>query len=298
MRDCILSILWPREDIYKFFLDHGCPKTDLKSIENPAENQLSRVRMVNTMFDRLSARPDGGLGPFRAMLQSLTTWSHFDPYYFDKLRKLDRSQAESNLSHLRQLQEIRDAKIKSEREARLAEEVRAQKSKASLTSLKKEFLDLHAGKLKPQERGYALEKVLTDLAKLCGLEVTESFRVAGEQIDGAIKFDGEHYLIEAKWQETAASNEPVYQFVGKVEGKMYGRGLFVSVHGFSEYVIRSVVTGKALRTVFVDGEDLVLVVEEQLTFAEMVDKKVKAAQTKGLIYVNPISGKSKSGRDV
>ena len=293
MRDCILSILWPREDIYKFFSDHGCSKTDLKVIENPAEKQLSRLRIVNTMFDRLSAKPDGGLGPFRAMLQSLTTWSHFDPYYFGKLKKLDRSQAESNLSHLRQLQEIRDAKIKSEREARSTEEARAQKTKASLISIKKEFLDLHSGKLKPQQRGYALERILADLAKLCRLEVTESFRVAGEQVDGAIKFDGEHYLLEAKWQETAASNEPVYQFVGKVEGKMYGRGLFVSVHGFSEYVVKSVVTGKALRTVFVDGEDLVLVIEEQLSFAEMVDKKVKAAQTKGLIYVNPISGKSK-----
>lgn len=51
--------------------------------------------------------------------------------------------------------------------------------------------------------------------------------------------------------------------------------------------------GKALRTVFVDGEDLVFVVEEQLSFSDMVDKKVKAAQTKGLIYVNPLSGKSK-----
>jgi len=123
--------------------------------------------------------------------------------------------------------------------------------------------------------------------------VTEPFKVIGEQIDGAIKFDGEHYLIEAKWQETAASNEPVYQFVGKVEGKMYGRGLFVSVHGFTENVVQSVGRGKALRTVFVDGEDLVFVVEEQLSFSDMVDKKVKAAQTKGLIYVNPLSGKSK-----
>jgi hypothetical protein len=63
--------------------------------------------------------------------------------------------------------------------------------------------------------------------------------VQGEQIDGAVKFEGEHYLLEAKWHDKSAANEPVYQFAGKVEGKMYGRGIFVSVHGFSNEVVGS-----------------------------------------------------------
>ena len=124
--------------------------------------------------------------------------------------------------------------------------------------------------------------------------MTEPFKVNGEQIDGAVKYDGEHYLIEAKWQDKVASNEPVYQFVGKVEGKMYGRGLFVSINGFSDHVVTSVVAGKAIKTIFVDGEDLVLVLEGHLSFTQMLDRKVKAAQTKGLIYVHPISGSSKA----
>ncbi len=49
-----------------------------------------------------------------------------------------------------------------------------------------------------QKRGYELEKILLELSKTSGLEVTEPFRVNGEQIDGSIKFDGEHYIIEAK----------------------------------------------------------------------------------------------------
>ncbi|ABB74995.1 Restriction endonuclease [Nitrosospira multiformis ATCC 25196] len=102
-------------------------------------------------------------------------------------------------------------------------------------------------------RGYALEEILQSLSKLYALEVTEPYRINGEQIDGAIKYDGEHYIIEAKWQDKASSNEAVYQFAGKIEGKMYGRGLFISIHGFSENVINSLVTGKAIKTVFVDG---------------------------------------------
>jgi Restriction endonuclease len=249
--------------------------------------------MVDRLFDRLSSKPDGGLGEFRSMLTRLLQWSHFDPYYFDKLRKLDRPKAQSCLEHLKQLQEIRDAKLKHDRDRRAAQEAERQKPEYSLPELLKEFLELYQDSTHRQSRGYALERILQGLAKLSKLEVTEPFRTHGEQIDGAVKFDGEHYLLEAKWQDKAASNEPLYQFAGKVEGKMYGRGIFVSVHGYSAEVVQSLVIGKAIRTILVDGEDLVLVLEGVLTFGQMLDRKVKAAQTKGLIYIHPVTERPK-----
>ncbi|MDO8769351.1 MAG: hypothetical protein Q7K57_11740 [Burkholderiaceae bacterium] len=51
--------------------------------------------------------------------------------------------------------------------------------------------------------------------------------------------------------------------------------------------------GKEIQTLFVDGEDLILVLEGHLNFRDLIDRKVKAAQTKGLIYVHPISGAEK-----
>ncbi len=293
MRDCILSIFWARKDIFSFFKDHDCTASDLRVIKKFKDRDLSRTAMVDQMFAQLVSRTDSGLGPFRAMLQSLTNWTHFDPYYFDNLKKLDRAAAEQNIAHLCQLTEIRDAKIKEDRKRREAEEVEKQRPQNDLPQLRDRFLELHAGKLKPQDRGYALEKILAELARIESLEVTEPFKIHGEQIDGSIKYDGEHYLVEAKWQDKSASNEPVYQFVSKIEGKMYGRGLFVSAQGFSGNVIKTIVEGKAIKTMFVDGEDLILVLEGHLSFRDMIDKKVKAAQTKGLVYVNPISGKEK-----
>lgn len=291
MRDCILSVMWAKDDIYSFFKNY-CTQSDLKVLDNYKE-QLTRVAMVDRVFDHLSSRTDGGLGAFRAMLQSLTEWSHFDPYYFDKLKKLNRDEATRKINHLRQLQEIRDAKIKADRERQEKLRRTQQEAQKNIVELKKTFLDLHGGKMPIQKRGYELEKILLELGRLSQLEVTEPFRVVGEQIDGAVKYDGEHYLIEAKWQDQAASNEPVYQFVGKVEGKMYGRGVFVSIHGFSDHVVRSILIGKAIKTIFIDGEDLVYVLEEKLSFSQLVDIKVKAAQTRGEIYVHPLTGKAK-----
>lgn len=291
MRDCALKLFWAKKDIVNFLANNGCNSSEIKKLGNYKE--LTRAGIVDTAFDNLSKRADEGLGQFRAMLQSLINWSHFDSYYFDTLKKLDRNEAERAIDHLKQLQELRDDKIKKEKAEREKKEEESQKPLKTISDLKKVHLDLLQGKVAVQKRGYELERILQELSKISGLQVTEPFRVSGEQIDGAIKFDGEHYIVEAKWQDKESANEPVYQFAGKVEGKMYGRGLFVSINGFSENVIKSLVIGKAIRTIFIDGGDLMLVFENYLTFADMIDKKVKAAQTKGHIYVHPITGKEK-----
>lgn len=293
MKDCLLAVIWPRDEIVNFFQRHGCTKSELAHVRRFKEDLLSRSAIVDRVFASLNDRPDGGLGPFRAMLQSLLTWSHFDPYYFDRLGKLDRKTADKALNHLRQLQEIRDAKLQDEARARDMRRTADQGTDRTLDQLRTDFLALHSGKLPPVQRGYALQEILLGAARLGRLEVTEPFSVVGEQIDGAIKYDGEHYLVEAKWEEKEASNEPVYQFAMKVEGKMYGRGLFLSIQGFSDNVVRSLVRGKAIRTILIDGEDIVLALEGQLTFPQLIDRKVKAAQVRGELYIHPLTNKPK-----
>lgn len=182
MKDCILSLFWPRKDIVGFFEKHGCTKAEISNLQLEGENALKRHEVVDALFNALAARSDSGLGPLRAMLQSLLNWSQFDPYYFDKLRKLDRSAAHRNLEHLRQLQEIRDAKIKADRERRAAQEAVHQQPTASLEQLRAEYLDLLANKTSRQQRGYALERILAELSRLSHLETTEAFRVVGEQV--------------------------------------------------------------------------------------------------------------------
>ena len=294
MRECILAIFWPKRDIFNFLSNCGCTKDDLKTIEKFEEDQtLTRAKMVDEVFFRLTKRLDNGLGQFRSLLNSLISWTQFDSYYFDKLKKLDQKKAEYNIAHLKQLVEIRDEKLKKQREVREKAESERQKPRDDFENLKKTFYNLFLNSETPAKRGYLFQNILLELARNACFETTEPFVVNGEQIDGAFKFDGEHYIVEAKWQDKEASNESVYQFAGKIEGKMYGRGLFFSVNGFSEPVIKSLVLGKAIKTIFVDGEDLTLVFENMIDFRKMIDNKVKAAQTKGLIYVHPISLKNK-----
>ena len=104
MRHCILSVLWPRALLLDFFRNNGCPPSDLKAVVDFKDKGLSHSAIVDTVFTTLSARADNGLGAFRAMLHALINWSHFDPYFFDSLNKLNRHEAQRSIDHLKQLQ--------------------------------------------------------------------------------------------------------------------------------------------------------------------------------------------------
>lgn len=167
------------------------------------------------------------------MVKLLTEWDYFNPYYFENLKKLDKNTAQKNITHLKQLQEIRDYKIKQERQKRDERERKSQEVKTTINDLNNIFLNLFNGKdetnkpINLQQRGYLFENFLRQLCLFEKIKVTAPFKIKGEQIDGAIKYDGEHYIIEAKWNDKLSASDALYQFAQKVEGKMYGRGIFI-----------------------------------------------------------------------
>jgi len=144
-----------------------------------------------------------------------------------------------------------------------------------------------------QKRGYAFEKFLTKMARFYDLKVTDSFKIKGTQIDGTIKYDGENYNIEAKWHDRILSDEPLIAFCYKQELNMHGRGIFISINGITEGAASILHKASTKKTIIIDGEDITLILTEMITFPEMLDKKIQAAQTRGLFFINPITGKSK-----
>ena len=67
---------------------------------------------------------------------------------------------------------------------------------------------------------------------------------------------------------------------------MHGRGVFISINGFSPGSVQALTTGKAIQTILVDGGDLVPITEGMYTWKEMLDNKIKAVQTMGRLYVD------------
>lgn len=78
MRDCILSIFWPKRDIVDFFRSVECPS---EIIMQPT-TEISRRTIVTNTFARLTARQDRGYTIFQCMIDRLSNWTYFDPYFF------------------------------------------------------------------------------------------------------------------------------------------------------------------------------------------------------------------------
>jgi hypothetical protein len=166
----------------------------------------------------------------------------------------------------------------------------------SLNEMRVDFQSISMNSESAQKRGYALEIFLAKMARFFEMRVTESFRIEGTQIDGTIKYEGENYCIEAKWHDRQLSDEPLMAFCHKQETNMHGRGIFISINGFTGGALSMLERAAIKNTVLMDGEDIALILNEMITLPETLDKKIHAAQTRGDFYINAITGKRKISR--
>lgn len=289
LHDCILSLFWPKKSILEFLKSAGCSDTVL---ERAASEGASRHSIVNEAFSIISARPDRGFGVFQTMIDRFSSWSYFDPYWFEKVPKLDRSAADAALTLLQDAVQKRNS-VTTVRRAAYSTAQKQQASSNDLTALTSAFQKMFGSGMSPQARGRLFERFLQELFNRQSVRMGDPFSIRGEQIDGTFKFEGENYIVEAKWQDPASSTGDLYKFAHKVDGKMHGRGMFISVNGFSHQGIEAIIHGKMIKTILVDGPDISNVVEGRISLERMLDYKIRAAQTRGEVYVCAVSETAK-----
>ncbi len=165
---------------------------------------------------------------------------------------------------------------------RRASEATKETYHSQLLGLREEFLSAVA--LTGQERGYAFEKLFVKLMHASGIPVEEPFRIVGEQIDGAIKYDGHFYLVELKWVKRKCNQPDIASLYLKAEGKLEARGLFIAMEGYSSEVLESLPKGKNMKVLLLDGVHLSNVIYGTYTFQELMEHSISHASLRGEIY--------------
>ncbi len=132
-----------------------------------------------------------------------------------------------------------------------------------------------------QQRGLLFEKFLRDLFDAYDLNPRGSFRITGEQIDGAFEFETTQYLMEAKWQKEPVGTAPLDSFSKKVDRKLENTlGFFISLNGFAEEGLTAF-RGTRPAVILMDGEDLAVVLQGLLDFRDLLKRKVRYASQTG-----------------
>jgi len=157
--------------------------------------------------------------------------------------------------------------------------------------IKKEYkelsdLPLDSDGAAKRKRGFAFERLLNKLFTLDDLEPRAGYRPAGEQIDGSIYLDGRIYLLEAKWHADPLPASTLYQFKGKVDGKLAGTiGIFISMSGYAEDAIDALILGKGLNVILVDRRDMDAAIIRGSGFKKILKLKLRKAAEEGAIYI-------------
>lgn len=135
------------------------------------------------------------------------------------------------------------------------------------------------------QRGRDFEAVLSAMFDEAGLQPRLQYRPRGEELDGSIWLDGRTILIEAKWTEAPHPASSIYQFKGKVDGKLVGTlGLFISINGFSKDAVDALILGKELNIVLADGIDMRALVDGRIDVVDLLRRKLRAAGDEGDVY--------------
>ncbi|MFA1625294.1 restriction endonuclease [Rhizobium mongolense] len=150
-------------------------------------------------------------------------------------------------------------------------------------------LSKNAAQMEKQTRGYRFERLINALLEFDGLDPRMGYQVSGEQIDGSFFLDGSVLLFEAKWHSKPVPASTLYQFKGKVDGKLVGTvGIFISMSGYSEEAVEALAHGKTLNLVLFGKDDMDAVIKKSLGFKAVLKRKLRDAAEAGLIY-SPMS---------
>jgi hypothetical protein len=190
------------------------------------------------------------------------------------LRKLSQT-------HIQLFEEKRKADERRDEYSDQIEQVRALHNK--LDQLNTRYQKLSTSE-NPQQRGYELEILLNELFDLFDLDPKASFKLTGEQIDGAYTFENIDYLMEAKWQKEPVRSNDLDGLAGKVKRKLDNTlGLFISINGFSTEAITTHTSGRQV-LILMDGSDLSAVLEGRIDLPELLGLKRRHAAQTGNIY--------------
>jgi hypothetical protein len=137
----------------------------------------------------------------------------------------------------------------------------------------------------PQRRGLELEKIVLAVLAHERLQPIHSIVIQGEQIDLAFVLDGQHYLVECKWEQDPVGLPHVNTFAAKVGRKAEGTfGLLLSMSGFVSHINETATRGARLNSVGVGHRELIAVLEGRTTFAAVVRAARGLASTKATFF--------------
>lgn len=285
LKQALTHAYWYKSDLRSFLVN---------TINNPS--LLTRLNwndykrnIVTTLVEFLAREQDKYQGDLLRLIFEITRMKDFSHLRRledgdDKERRAREAvEALSELSEAHQALVDEQKEIEEKRRRNLEKRLRIEGVRERLGHLQEEYFALL--NQNPIERGYSLERLMHGLFDLFDLDPKASFKIIGEQLDGAFSFEGVDFLFEARWRNEQAGAPDLSVFSEKLRAKLENTlGLFLSINGFSDDAVKKHSSGRRLM-ILMDGSDLMAVLEGRIELVELLLRKRRHASQTGDIYL-------------
>ena len=286
LKEALCAIYWYKSDLRSFL--EQCI-SDRGVVANADWGAYKR-QIVSDVVDALVANQErylGDLVKLSAAVSEMKTFQHLERLEDGKRKAQWAREAVQALREITTTHDVVEEEDRAIERRRQEAAARLQASRAvqeKLEELQKAYTALlRSGE--PQRRGLDLERLFYDIFALFDLDPRASFRIQGQQIDGAFSLAGIDYLFEAKWVSEPVNASALGAFQSKVAGKLDNTlGLFFSMNGFSPDAIAQPVGGRSM-ILLLDGAHLLAVLEGRIDFVSLLTRIRRHAAQTGKLYL-------------
>jgi len=282
LKEALHLIYWKKEDLQDFIKLSIENKAIIGTINWNNTKRESTRELIDRMVNRLDLYNDDLI----SLLLSVTDFTDFSnlTYWDEDGTKTKRAKLAVENLRKHTIGHIQLTKNEDEaRKRRMDAEQKIAQSKSlqsEISALKTLFYQI-ASNTNHQQRGFEFERFLKQLFTLYELDAKGGFKNHGEQIDGAFTHDNTDYLLEAKWSSQVNQGD-LATFTFKVESKLKNAvGLLISIDGLTP----EAVSPQFKSIIIMDGSDIIAIVEERISFPDLLYKKRRKAVETGKIYV-------------
>lgn len=287
LKGALTNIYWYKSDLRSFIMN---TISDTNLLAKLDWNDYKR-NIVTLLVNYLARNQDTHQNDLLRLLSEvikIEDFSHLSRLE-DGAEKVKK--AKESVNALRTLAEdhfdlVEQQRISEEqRKAAYEKMLRNQGVRDRLKEIEKDYLGLISS-TNPQQRGFALERVLRELFTLFDLDPKASFRITGEQIDGAFTFDNTDYILEAKWQQELVGTQGLDTLHSKLTRMTTDitLGLFLSINGYSDDAVKAHSSGRRLM-ILMDGSHLMAVIEGRIDLMQLLLRMRRHASQTGNIYL-------------
>jgi len=238
---------------------------------------LSKRQIAPLIIDAIENRSDCNQ-VLRRLIEIAAHWSSFHLADNEYQARATVQKARELLGNIK-LMEAREAKQRElVRKEELAQMERDQnETNRRESELLLMMLDELEVSTEEQKRGYHLQDLLNRTFNLHKIPVMASFtrNKGGEQIDGAFKLEGWHYIVECRWRKKLSDIRELDGLSGQIARS--GRqtmGVFLSINGWSNNVVPLLKQNPDKSIVLMDGYDLRAVLAGQVDLRGFLLAKV------------------------